>query len=292
MVSYKIVLIIGLIFSVIVIGGASYLIYQQFSEEPVMEPPLLPREDIIYFNNPAYENWTEEQARTHCESRSGTFNPCGSACLDLSAICIQVCAMRCEFGEINTSERSSVQDFEKNIEKNAIDISSWQTYRNEKYGFEVRYPPDWENIIGDRDTTEVFDIAYQVDKVQSFHGLGPSYPGEFFVKKIDKVELLPQERNSLPYSFYSFADSYIRDNLKPGADLSETKFQLSSRDAIRVDTIKFNNNPNVAFVPNVTVLINYSADSIIWIEGRYFSEYKYKVLGDINQILSTFKFIE
>lgn len=40
---------------------------------------------------------------------------------------------------------------EKAPDKNAIDISNlvqsgiegWKTYRNEKYGFEVRYPPDW-----------------------------------------------------------------------------------------------------------------------------------------------------
>lgn len=25
----------------------------------------------------------------------------------------------------------------------AMDTSAWKTYRNEEYGFEVKYPPDW-----------------------------------------------------------------------------------------------------------------------------------------------------
>jgi len=40
-----------------------------------------------------------------------------------------------EFPEIKRPEK---------VEKVEDETANWKTYRNEKYGFEVRYPPDWE----------------------------------------------------------------------------------------------------------------------------------------------------
>lgn len=57
---------------------------------------VVPRQDIIYFNNPTYKGWSEIQIQNHCSSLGGTFNLCGSACLDTAEVCIQVCAPRCE----------------------------------------------------------------------------------------------------------------------------------------------------------------------------------------------------
>lgn len=56
------------------------------------------REDIIYLNDPVMAAWPEAQQRAHCQGLGGTFNPCGSACLDPYEVCIAVCAPRCEFG--------------------------------------------------------------------------------------------------------------------------------------------------------------------------------------------------
>lgn len=75
----------------------------------------LTKQDIIYFSNPLFEGWGEEQMRIHCIELGGTFNPCGSACPDPplpnAGICIEVCAPRCEFNrEKNTKGEIEVLD--------------------------------------------------------------------------------------------------------------------------------------------------------------------------------------
>jgi len=55
------------------------------------------KQDVTYLGNPAYAGWTEAQMKNDCGLKSGTFNPCGSACLDSAQICIQMCVPKCEF---------------------------------------------------------------------------------------------------------------------------------------------------------------------------------------------------
>jgi hypothetical protein len=41
----------------------------------------------------------------------------------------------------------------------AIDTSAWKTYRNEKHGFEVRYPETWKVNAGSGTGADIFTIA-------------------------------------------------------------------------------------------------------------------------------------
>ena len=53
---------------------------------------------------------------------------------------------RCEFAEC------------PNVEPSMFDISDWQTYRNEKYGFELRYPPVYSACEFPINEKELFNL--------------------------------------------------------------------------------------------------------------------------------------
>ncbi len=42
-----------------------------------------------------------------------------------------------------------------------IDISDWKTYRNEKYGYEIKYPNDWDINSADLSSIQYLDSKYK-----------------------------------------------------------------------------------------------------------------------------------
>ena len=53
-----------------------------------------------------------------------------------------------------------------------IDTSTWKTYRNEEYGFEMRYAENWsfKSVMSDVTKKEVFELTKDDDKISIFPG--------------------------------------------------------------------------------------------------------------------------
>jgi hypothetical protein len=68
-----------------------------------------------------------------------------------------------------------------------IDMSNWQTYKNDKYGFEVRHPSDWsvsESLEDDQDPAVVVSL---VSPSKKGYILGPYLPSKFAPKNWEEV---------------------------------------------------------------------------------------------------------
>ena len=125
-----------------------------------------------------------------------------------------------------------------------IDISDWKTYRNEKYGFEVKYPPDWIVRSNDRGltVTTLFDPALLNEgTVQNF---------AFF-----NVELVRPRPGTLPGPANPDGlpiDQWFAQYSSRGFPASPTitMVQVAGRSAIRLEIAEADGNHAYIYVPN------------------------------------------
>ena len=87
---------------------------------------------------------------------------CNSACVSIppqakrvfptQEECEAQTGYRCDFVtcDINCPEGFQKGWSATEVKPQQIDTSGWQTYRNDEFGFEVKYPLDWESIQGDQ----------------------------------------------------------------------------------------------------------------------------------------------
>ena len=168
-----------------------------------------------------------------------------------------------------------------------IDTSDWQTYRNEEFGFEVKYPEEWTVKNLSRTYLQRNSSYYGVDI--RFHGQGIS----IFVS-VENISmgwfLAPITRG---------ADNPESECIKNERPFFITDIEGAEKNIVCDSMLirKINsfskNNTTYYFVGSVNRTVNYTKENDGSLKRNYEElpdeNYKYEIY---NQILSTFKFIE
>ena len=94
----------------------------------------------------------------------------------------------------NQKQEQRKQESEGQVEElktENIDTSNWKEYCNQKYGFCVKYPEEWEVKIGDNEVVSIF--PENIEKYQKIHG--GREPGL-------SVAVIGKEKKFPPNTFY------------------------------------------------------------------------------------------
>ncbi len=171
-----------------------------------------------------------------------------------------------------------------------IDTSDWKTYRNEKYGFEMRYPKDWskkENLDNTNNAVMFLNTTKEIvmgglapdDYFLSDYKINPKYTNDWIGIEIDTYPK-PTDFNWTSWikSKFSVVEKYENFNYK----------ELKGIKVIELNGI-FYGEPNIFLESEKLYNI------------RLFNDYPHNTERDskrddlslsyFNQILSTFKFI-
>lgn len=158
-----------------------------------------------------------------------------------------------------------------------IDISDWNTYRNDEYGFEVKYPRDW--IV--------------VKRLKDYVGFSPVKSKEWYSEEgAISINILPNPKKYTLQKFYRF---YSLDQNQQLRELDVRKIVypryehsniIESTTVDEIPSVKFSDVLGEAPVNIISVTYK---DIIMEISAHYVSK---KDIALFNHVVSTFKFLK
>ena len=168
--------------------------------------------------------------------------------------------------EVKKQIEAKQNDISKELgESSSIDTSNWKTYRNEKYGFEIKHPEDFTDSLKGYDDI-LFSKKEVFNPMTTFYGPKPE-PRELLIWSISVARK-------------ATLDTFCEDWVRVG--YTKKNISLNGIDAARCTNVNL-------YQPNTFVAISQNGNLIIFtLHYYYHNEY----LSMFDQILSTFKFIK
>jgi len=168
------------------------------------------------------------------------------------------------------------------LKETVIDASDWQTYRNEEFGFEVKYPKDF---LAETKKLSVLQI-FKNTKIESL------YKVEFIDSEKSNNISIEVCNNGNNYSLDQWLKKYKETN-PVGAGLSFGMSPDKEKEIIIDDVKGLKGDFGCCMTYQHSVFLK-NGDRIYQIGGGYlnFKDRLYPNEEIFNQILSTFKFIE
>lgn len=112
-------------------------------------------------------------------------------------------------------------------------ISKWKTYRNEKYGYEIKYPVHLESgLIGRKKDRDGKNFRIFVPQIAVFHGLDVTlYPG----KKMAEIAALDHRFNDFEKKFNDFENWHEYVNPRPFYMIqTHFKVKIDGREVMKI----------------------------------------------------------